>query len=279
MKQMMTKKLMTKKLRPPVKTHGGKYYLSNWLIQYFPKDYTELTYCEPFCAGASVFLNKLPSSEEMLSDIDCGTINIFKALRDEAKEFITRIKRTRYTERTFTMAQNREEAGFADYIDEAVNEYILRRMSRGGLKKSFAWSDRTRGGQPGDLNAWETMAKQLPFIVDRVASVTVLCEDFREIMKVWDEDNTFFYLDPPYLHSTRSEGSTDTYEEEMTVEDHMELLQLVNNARGKVMLSGYSSPLYNRSLKGWKCRKKQVANHSSQQKKKTRRVECIWLNY
>ena len=268
-----------KKLRPPVKTHGGKYYLSHWLIQHFPKDYTELAYCEPFCAGASVFLNKQPSTEEMMSDIDCGTINIFKALRDEAKEFITRIKRTRYTERTFQMAQNRVEAGFSDYIDEAVNEYILRRMSRGGLKKSFAWSDRTRGGKPGDLNAWETMAKQLPHIVDRVSNATMLCEDFREVMKVWDEDNTFFYLDPPYLHSTRSEGSTDAYDEEMTVEDHMDLLQLANNARGKVMLSGYSSPLYNRSLKDWKCKKKHVANHSSQQKKKARRVECIWINY
>jgi DNA adenine methylase len=267
------------KLRPVVKTHGGKHYLASWLIKYFPKNYAELAYCEPFCAGASVFLNKEPSPEEMLSDTDCGVVHIFKALRDEPKEFISRIKRTRYTERAFKMAQNRTENGFTDYIDEAVNEYILRRMSRGGMKKSFAWSERTRGGQPGDLNAWETMIKQLPLIAKRVANITILCEDFREIIKVWDEENALLYLDPPYLHSTRSENATEVYNDEMTVEDHMDLLQLVKNARGKVVLSGYSSPLYNRNLKEWRCRKKQVANHSSQQKKKTRRVECIWVNY
>ena len=226
-----------------------------------------------------MFLNKEPSSEEVLSDIDCGVVCIFKALRDESKEFIQRLKRTRYTERAFKMAQNREEKGFADYIDEAVNEYILRRMSRGGLKKSFAWSDRERGGQPGDLNAWETMIEQLPLIAERVQNATLLCEDFREVMKAWDEEDTFFYLAPPYLHSTRSENATEVYEEEMTVEDHLDLLQLIKNARGKVMLSGYSSPLYNRNLKGWKCKKKQIANHSSQTKKKARRVECIWMNY
>lgn len=267
------------KLRPPIKTHGGKYYLATWILKYFPKNYTELNYCEPFCAGASVFLNKEPSPEEMLSDTDCGVIHIFKALRDEPKEFISRIRRTRYTERAFKMAQNRLEKGFEDYVDEAVNEYILRRMSRGGLRKSFAWSDRQRGGKPGDLNAWDTMIDQLPVIAQRVSNATILCEDFREVIKVWDEDDTFLYLDPPYLHSTRSEGSTDAYENEMTVEDHMDLLKLANNARGKIMLSGYSSPLYNRTLKDWRCRKKQVANNSSQQKKKSRRVECIWINY
>jgi len=273
----MTK--IQKKLRPPIKTHGGKFYLSSWIIDHFPQGYEEMTYCEPFCAGASVFLNKNPSSEEVISDSQCGVVYIFKALRDEPREFISRLRRTRYTERAFKMAQNREERGFEDYVDHAVNEYILRRMSRGGMKTAFAWSDRQRGGQPGDLNAWETMLEQLSVLAERVANTTILCQDFREVVKVWDEENTLFYLDPPYLHSTRSEGSTEVYDKEMTVEDHMDLLQMVNNIRGKVVLSGYSSPLYNRALKGWRCRKKQVANHSSQQKAKARRTEVIWLNF
>jgi len=268
-----------KKLRPPIKTHGGKYYLCNWIIDHFPAGYQELTYCEPFCAGASVFLNKEPSPEEVISDTDQGVIYVFKALRDEPREFITRIKRTRYTARAFKMAKNRVKRGFKDYIDEAVNEYILRRMSRGGLKTAFAWSNRLRGGQPGDLNAWQTIIEQLPLIAERVENATVLCEDFRNVIKIWDEENTLMYLDPPYLHSTRSENATKVYENELTVEDHMDLLQLAKNARGKVVISGYSSPLYNRTLKEWKVKKKNVANHSSQTKKKDRRLECIWMNY
>lgn len=276
---MTTPTKKTTKLRPPIKTHGGKYYLSNWIIEHFPKGYEDMVYCEPFCAGASVFLNKEPSITEVISDIDTGVISIFKALRDEPQEFINRIKRTRYTERAFKMAQNRSEKPFEDYIDQAVNEYVLRRMSRGGLKRAFAWSERLRGGKPGDLNAWETMIENLPLISERVKNANVLSEHFVQIIKVWDEDETFFYLDPPYLHSTRSEGATNAYEHELTVEDHINMLLLANNARGKVIISGYASPLYNRHLKEWTCKKKSVANHSSQSKTKERRTECIWMNY
>ena len=276
---MTTPTKKTTKMRPPIKTHGGKYYLSNWIIEHFPEGYEDMVYCEPFCAGASVFLNKKPSMEEVISDIDTGVISVFKSLRDEPQEFITRIKRTRYTERAFKMAQNRSEKPFDDYIDHAVNEYVLRRMSRGGLKRAFAWSERTRGGKPGDLNAWDTMIESLPLIAERIKNTNILSENFVQIIKVWDEDETFFYLDPPYLHSTRSEGATNAYEHELTVEDHISMLLLANNARGKVIISGYASPLYNRHLKEWNCKKKSVANHSGQSKTKERRTECIWMNY
>lgn len=270
-----------KKLRPPVKTHGGKYYLMPWIVSNFPENYQELVYVEPFCAGASVFLNKVPATLEVISDIDEGVIAIFKALRDESKEFINRIKRIKYTERTFDCALSKsgKDGAFEDYIDKAVNEYVLRRMSRGGLKKAFAWSERKRGGQPGDVNAWETMVDQLDGIAERVKDTTILHKGFTEVMKAWDETNTLFYLDPPYLPSTRAEGSTELYEHELSIDDHMNLLHLAKNARGKVIISGYSSPLYNRNLKNWKCKKKNVANHSSQSKTKERRLEVLWMNY
>lgn len=270
---------MTRKLRPPIKTHGGKAYLASWVLEHFPPDYEEMVYCEPFCAGASVFLNKKPSKHEVIGDIDRGVTSIFKALRDEPKEFVSRLKRINYTERTFKMAQNRSEQEFEDYVDRAVNEYVLRRMSRGGLKKAFAWSERERGGQPGDLNAWKTMLKQLSAIAERVEKTTILCADFKQVFPIWDEEDTLFYLDPPYLHTTRSEGSTNLYEHEMTAEDHIHMLHLAKNARGKVLISGYASPLYNRSLKGWKVKKKNVPNNSSQSKTKERRIECLWMNF
>lgn len=273
---MTTKK---KKLRPPVKTHGGKYYLTDFIISNFPENYKELTYCEPMCAGASVFLNKEPAVQEIINDIDRGIICVFKALRDEPKEFIDRIKKIKYTEKAFKTALDKTSGEFDDYIDQAVNEYMLRRMSRGGMKKAFAWSDRLRGGQPGDVNAWETMINELPQIVERVKSAIILNQPVFDVVKIWDEEDTLFYLDPPYLHETRSDGATSVYEHEMTVEDHIALLGFAKNARGKIIISGYSSPLYNRTLKEWNQKKKTMANHSGQSKVKEKRVEMIWMNY
>jgi DNA adenine methylase len=272
-------KTTVKKLRPPIKTHGGKYYLSNWVIDNFPKNYTELNYCEPFCGGASVFLNKDPSDHETIADIDKGVISVFKALRDEPKEFIGKLKRIKYTEATFNRHLKRAGTEFDDYVDHAVNEFVLRRMSRGGLKNSFAWSDRIRGGKPGDVNAWETILEMLPHIAERVKRCTIICAPFDKVVKNWDEENVFTYLDPPYMHSTRNESAIDAYQYEMTVEDHIRLLNMIKSARGKIMISGYHSPLYKKTLVGWKCKKKEIANHSGQSKSKERRLECIWMNY
>lgn len=268
---------MSKGIRPPVKTHGGKWYLKHWVIEHFPEDYNSLTYCEPCCGGASVFLNKEKSGEEVISDLDKGVVSIFKALRDEPKEFIERIKKIKYTEESFEKAKDKTE--FDDYIDQAINEFVLRRMSRGGLKKAFAWSDRLRGGQPGDVNAWETMLKLLPTIAERVKDTIILNNNFKEIIKVWDLPTVLMYIDPPYLPTTRSEGATNMYDNEMSVEDHIDLLAYIKDAKGKVVISGYNSPLYTKYLKGWKCTKKEIANHASQQKSKERRFECLWWNY
>lgn len=253
------------KVRPPIKVHGGKYSITNWIVENLPEDYEDLTYCEPFCAGASVLLNKNPSCDEVINDIDSGITSIFKALRDEPQEFINRIKRTRYTERAFKMAQNRSEKPFDDYVDNAINEYVMRRMSRGGLKRTFA----TKGVELDTAN-WESNVSSLPLIAERIENINIFNKSFIDVMKVWDEENTIFYLDPPALQSTRSQNSSQ--ENDLSVEDHMNMLQLAKNARGKVMISGFASPLYNRSLKEWKCKKKEAVA-------KEKRVECIWTNY
>lgn len=264
-------------LRPPVKTHGGKHYLKHFIIENFPENYENMTYVEPMCAGASVFLNKNRSKQEVINDIDSGIVSVFKALRDEPDEFIERLSTIKYNEKSFDAAL--EKTSFADYLDRAVNEYALRRMSRGGMKKAFAWSDRLRGGQPGDVNAWETMLEELPKISERVQGTIMLCRNVFEILKTWDEDDTFFYLDPPYLHTTRSEGATDVYENEMSLDDHLNLIHVVKSIRGKVLISGYASPIYSRGLKGWRYKKKNVPNHSGQGKTKERRLEYLWMNY
>jgi DNA adenine methylase len=268
------------KLRPVVKIHGGKSYHQSWVLENFPDDYEQYTYVEPCCGGASVCLNKKRSRvEEVINDIHPGLVAIFKALRDEPKEFVSRLRKIGYRQSSFLKALERCNEKLEDYVETGIVEYTIRRMSRGGMKKAFAWSDRTRGGQPGDVNAWKTMLKQLPLIAQRLQGVRILNRDLIEILKVWDEPNTLFYIDPPYLPSTRTKGSTEVYDYEMSVDDHIKMLKTVMDLKGKVLLSGYSSTLYNKHLKGWRTSKRESANHSSQQKVKERRIEVLWANY
>lgn len=251
---------MSKRLRPPVKTQGSRWSIAPWIVEHFPGQYEEYTYCEPFCSSASVLLEKQKSSSEMISDTDRGLLAILKALRDEPKEFISRLKRVRYTERAFRMAQRRSENFEGDYFDLGVDEFILRKLSRGGQKKTY---------YEASLD-FDVLEEQLLAIAERLIDVVMLCADFKTIVPIWDEENTLMYFDPPHLHSGIIEGASNLFSHEMSVEDHMYLLHLAKNARGKVIISGYSSPLYNRSLKGWKCKKRNVQSSH---------VECLWFNY
>lgn len=266
------------KIRPPFKIHGGKFYLSSWVIEHFPEGYEKLDYVEPFCGAASVFMNKKRSEGmEVLNDLDEGVIQIFRALRDEPDHFIKKLKRITYSENVFERELKKSNDKFEDYMDHALNEFIVRRMSRGGLKKAFAWSDRERGGQPGDVNAWKTIVEQLPAIAEKLSNVIILNSNAIKVVQSFDDINTLCYCDPPYLHETRV--STNAYEMEMTTDQHIELAEYLNRFKGKVIVSGYPSTLYNRLFKEWKCIKKKVPNHSSQKKSKSIKTECLWLNY
>lgn len=264
-----------KKVRPIFKCHGGKFYICDWVISNFPENYAEMTYLEPFCGGANVLLNKEQSVIEIVNDLDPSVIQIYQALRDEPKEFIRRLNLCKYCEETFTRATKKTQ--YDDYLDQAVNEFIIRRMSRGGLKKAFAWSNRLRGGQPGDVNAWMTAIKGLSDLSERINEVYIFNKPAIEIMKSFNSPNTLLYCDPPYLHETRV--SKTVYSSEMTTDDHIELAHALNAFEGKAMISGYASPLYNRLYKEWNVEKKKIANHSSQQKVKEKKVEIIWKNY
>lgn len=266
-----------KRIRPAFKCHGGKYYLSKWIIDNFPDNYKEYTYLEPFCGGANVFINKEKSKNEIINDIDASVINIFKALRDEPKEFIRKLRYKKYCENTFNLALLNSKQPFDDYLEFAVNELILRRMSRGGLKKAFAWSDRTRGGKPGDVNAWKTCLALLPELAERLEGVFIFNKPAIEIIQKFNKKDTLVYCDPPYVHETRT--SKNVYGYEMTNEDHTQLANVLNNFDGKVIVSGYPSTLYNKLFKEWNCVKQKVANHSSQSKTKKIMTEYLWKNF
>lgn len=265
------------KIRPPIKTHGGKFYLCDWIISLFPENYEKLIYVEPYLGGGSVFLNKNPgkSSAEFINDLDLGVVAIFRTLQNKPDEFIKRLKGLTYSEDTFEMAKLCR--GLGD-LELAINEFTLRRMSRGGLKKDFAWSERLRGGKPGDINAWETAIEQLPLVAARVKNHCVLSGRALNIIKnVGHTKRTLLYLDPPYLAETRQ--TLTAYEHEMHKIDHIELAEVLWSLKGKWLISGYESELYKELYKDAVCFKKEITNHSSQQKVKKKKIECVWRNF
>ena len=259
-----------------IKTHGGKFYLASWIISLFPKNYEQLTYVESHTGGANIFLQKKPSLKEVLNDLYYPTYCLLKQVRDNTPILLQHLKSQFYTESLFNywlqLNSNNERI-------IAQKEIILRRWSRGGLKKSFAWSKRLRGGIPGDENAWKNFLSNFLVIASRFqkSDLTIHNEDAIICMSRYDTPDTLAYCDPPYLHETRT--SKGAYDIEMTDKQHEELLDFCCSAKSKILISGYSSKLYDDKLSNWNQFYKEVKNNSGQNSKKQKRIEWLWRNY
>jgi len=264
-------KTATKKLRPALKWHGGKAYLARRIIALMPE---HETYVEPFAGGLSVLLNKARARTEVAGDLHGELIAFYQTFRDQPDVLIDHLRAIPYARESFDWACRAVEG--ADPIAAAVRFLIKHRFSRGGMGKTFAWSERLRGGQPGDVNGWETIKAQLPVIARRLGGVQLRHADVMELIEQCDGPNTLFYLDPPYLPSTRTARSV--YAHEMSQEDHERLLEVVVDVRGMVVLSGYGNPLYDHALGAWDRHEFDRPNDAGQNKTKQRRVEVLWCN-
>jgi DNA adenine methylase len=258
-----------RKLRPIVKTHGGKAYLARRIIGHLPE---HKVYVEPFAGGLSVLLNKPRAEVEVVADLNADLITLYLALRDRPGELIARLKPLTYSQETFDRAVVGEPA---DDLDRAVLFLVTNRMSRGGLGKTFAWSERLRGGQPGDKNGWETILAQLPAVAERLAGVEIRRARALDVIREHDGPDTLHCCDPPYMPTTRT--ARRIYGHEMSVDDHADLLDVLVECRGTIVLCGYANPLYDTRLVDWQRVEFSMPNHSGQGKQKQRRIEVLWV--
>ena len=66
---------------------------------------------------------------------------------------------------------------------------------------------------------------------NEIKSWTIERLDFRDLIKRYDSDNSFFYLDPPY-HNIKG-----LYEYELIDNDYIEMKALLDRIKGKYLLN------------------------------------------
>jgi DNA adenine methylase len=168
---------------------------------------------------------------------------------------------------------------FADRVADAVAFFIDCRQSRSGLRTTFTppTRGRTRRGMNGNVSEWLSAADGLADVHARLRRVLVENMPALQLIRREDTSETLFYCDPPYLHQTRA--STEAYAHEMTEADHRELLGVLLAAKGKVMLSGYPSALYDETLADWTRHTFDLPNNAAGGKVKGRETEVLWCNF
>jgi DNA adenine methylase len=269
----------TKHFDAPLRWHGGKSYLADWIISCMPP---HVHYVEPFAGGLAVLLRRDPNGvSEVVNDLDGDLSNFWTVLKDEDlfQEFVRKVEATPFSKGEFddSAIPNADD----DEVDRAVKFFVRCRQSRQGLRKDFATMSRsrTRRGMNEQVSSWLTAIEGLPDIHARLKRVVIFNEEAVSVIRREDSPNTCFYLDPPYMHQTRV--TTRDYECEMSVEDHKKLLECLSEIEGKFLLSGYRNDLYDDFSQnfGWHRVDRAIDCKASSAKEKPTRTECLWMNY
>lgn len=263
--------------RPILRYHGGKWILAPWIISHFPK---HRIYVEPFGGGGSVLLRKQRCYSEVYNDVWDTVINVFKVMRDPvtAAALKQALELTPYA-RTEFMESGEEHLKTITCPVEKARLTILRSFAGFGsaaTNAKYATGFRANANMSGTTPAhdWVNYPKNIELFIDRLKGVVIENKNYQEIILQHDSPETLVYLDPPYVHKTRSmKRSNAAYEYEFSDADHAEMCRFVLGLKSMVVISGYPNDIYGVHLNGWE--KSERAAFADGANKRT---EVLWLS-
>ena len=263
--------------KSPINWYGGKYYMAKDIIEIFPE---HKMYVEGFGGAAHVLFRKERSELEVYNDLHNGLYLIFKLLRENNEEFIRKLSLTPYSRQEF---EDSKSWIYEENEIEKARKFYVRTMQSVASNGGWGYTkSKSRRGMCQSVSRWlGNIEENLTSAIERLKEVQIENLDILELIKKYDKEDTLFYLDPPYIQDTRKQKKS--YDCEMTNEQHKELIDVLINVKGKVVLSGYDHPIYNKLLEnGWSkvvlgeyAKRSEKSNEGELSKGK----EFVWVNY
>ena len=176
--------------------YGGKNLQLPWLLQLLPHS---TRYVEPFGGSAAVLLNREPSEIEVYNDLNGDVVNFFRVLREKPVELCELLKLTPSSRKEF---QDCKEP-VTDPLEQARRWFVLTRQSFMSTRRSWATTLTIRNGWSQMLSRWSNGILALEKVANRFLNVVIECRPALEVISLYDSEETFQYLDPPYLQETR----------------------------------------------------------------------------
>jgi len=263
--------------RPILRWHGGKWLLAPWILGHFP---AHRVYVEPFGGAWSVGFQKPRSYAEIWNDLDDELWNLFRVLKDPARSTrllelitLTPFSRTEFEE-AYRPSRNQ--------VERARRLLVRSFMGFGsdGASGIYRTGFRANSNRAGTTPAhnWANLPAAIAAVINRLAGVVIERRPALQVMATHDNPDTLHFVDPPYLHSTRSRAhrrsdNGGVYRHELTEEMHVEMLAALQELSGMVVLCGYPSELYDDTLGSWhRIERKAFADGALE------RTECLWIN-
>ncbi|GAB3380892.1 DNA adenine methylase [Spongiibacter taiwanensis] len=186
---------------PVMRYHGGKFRLAPWVMSFFPKHHT---YVEPFAGAAGVLLQKPRSISEVYNDLDGEVVNVFRVLQqpDTAAALERLLALTPYARDEFNLSYEPSECP----VEQARRTLIRAHQgfgSAGATKHKTGFRIDSARAYGTSAHIWAKYPRCISQFVERLQAVVIENKPALDVIDNHDRPDTLFFVDPPYVHSTR----------------------------------------------------------------------------
>lgn len=255
---------------------GGKARIIGRLIPLFPP---HKRYVSVFGGSAADLLGKPRSQEEIYNDLNANLVNVFRVLRNDArrKRLCFALEHTPYSRMEYIRCLALLKTSDGSDVERARAFFVCATFGYGGKDPVVG----NRGNFTVNLkiahsSRWDQVTLHIQKVARRFRHVLIESRDWLHVLDKHDGNDTFFYVDPPYVPTSRI--TARVYQHEMSEGDHERMVNRLRVVAGHVMLSGYPNDLYDKLLGDWR----QAwfnARCSISGKSKSLRTEVVWMNY
>ena len=243
---------------------GAKARMIDWIYPYIPKNNIK-TYSEPF--SGAFWIYSTPKADYshveniIYNDFNGHMANLFACLSNP-ETFLKHIEKEMnygwlYTDKEgddfkqfykdiyYKYKHDKSEGNFLDnptknrpdFDAGVIYAFLLTSAFNGVFPRSGGFSGVTKGKIK--LNALVNKLRKQEYI-DKLKRITEVHNlDFEELIKKYDSEDTFFYLDPPYESDDDRRAGWYGVKDSFTHETHIRLLELIKNTKAKWALSYY----------------------------------------
>jgi DNA adenine methylase len=274
---------------------GGKSKIGKWIVDYYPQDME--TYVETFGGMFWCFFNmdlsRFPNLKKVVyNDFNPLNYNLFLCVQNpnqlqtalnsipvqELGVYQTDISyKNRFEEYQSELFSSGFTINYPDYEVAAKYVYVVTQVFSGSKPETSSFIDLKGKYRSKYLSFRDKLSK--PDWVEHFLKISdVRNKDFGDVIREFDSDKTYIYLDPPYWKTENYYSNHD-----FDRNDHERLANILNTCQSKFSLSYYDFEL----LHTWfpedrfRWEKKQFAKAAAAKKgvKQNMAEELLILNY
>lgn len=254
-------------MKPPavIRYPGSKWSLAELIVEQFQPHFH---YLEPFFGSGAVFFSKPPARHEVINDRNAQVVNFFTVLRDRTDELLWALDTTPWSRDEY----DQSHLLTGDPLEDA-RRFIVRcwQAHASDLAKKTGWKNRGATQRAAGMShRWNKVPDQLAVLAGRLKDAEIENRPAVQVIRRHAAKDCLVYADPPYPHGVRTQTM---YADEMTDEDHKELVAALLDHPGPVVVSGYAHPIYDDALGAWR----RIETKPPKVEKQAPRLEVLWI--